>query len=413
MTTTHAFYLATEAAQLERSVMRRLLKFAVAPKIISLAGGLPADDLLPTEQFAECLAAVLERDGSTALQYGPVFAPLQAWIAEYMHSRGVACTPEQVFLTNGAQQGLSILSRLFLDPGDHAVTEAITFTGIRQVTAGRGMTMHTIPTDLEFGADMDALQSALETHPTPRMAVLIPDFHNPLGVSMNPERRERAAALAAEFGVPLVEDDPYSALRFGGKLPAPIKAYDDSDSVFYVGSFSKILAPAVRLGWIIAPLNLVPNIQVLRESFDLESSSLMQRAVFEFLDRGLLQPHLERLICANRVRRDTMLAALEEHLGDIASWSHPQGGLFTWVKLPEEINTEKLFPAAIEQKVAYIPGNAFAVVGGSTNAMRLNFSSAPPADIRTAVERLANVIRQDMAMPDKIITTKTRSEVLA
>jgi DNA-binding transcriptional MocR family regulator len=228
--------------------MRELLALAVDPQIISLAGGLPASSLLPLDDVRRCLDEVLMEDGARALQYSPPFAPLRDWIAAWMRRRGVSCTPDEVFITGGAQQGLAILSRLFLDRGDPAVVEAVTFTGIQQVTAGRGAATRTIPTDLSTGADIDALEEALRQSPRPRLAVLIPDFHNPLGVSLTLEKRRRAASLAAEYGVPLIEDDPYSALRFDGVATPPIKAYDETGLVCYIGSFSKMIAPALRLG---------------------------------------------------------------------------------------------------------------------------------------------------------------------
>lgn len=386
--------LSDEAAELKRSAIRDLLALAVNPEIISLAGGLPANEHMPIDQFRECMNLVLERDGARAMQYSPQYDPLREWIAGYMLSQGVSCEIEQICITNGAQQGLAILSRAFLNPGEPAVTEEVTFTGIQQVTRGRGATVYTIPTDLEHGADMDALENAFRRNPKPRLAVLIPDFHNPLGVSLSAEKRMRAATLAAEHGVPLVEDDPYSALRFDGDPPSLVKAYDDAGVVFYLGSFSKILAPAVRLGWIVASQEIIPKITAIRESLDLETSTLMQRTVSEFLERGYLGPHLTKLTSANMERFHAIDQALETHLGDIAKWTRPQGGLFTWLTLPEQIDTCELFDSALERKVAYIPGSAFAVQGGYANTMRLNFSSATPKQIKVAISRLSEVVRE-------------------
>jgi len=381
---------------LKRSVMRELIKIIARPGVVSLAGGLPANELLPVDEFRQCLDAVLRRDGPKALQYGPPHRPLQTWIADYMRSRGVACEPDQVFITNGAQQGLNLISRLFLDAGDAAVTEAITFTGVQQVTKGRGARVRTIPTDFRAGADMDALEAAFAAEPRPRLAVLIPDFHNPLGVSLSVERRERAAQLAATYGVPLIEDDPYSPLRFLGDPRPPIKAFDEAGFVFYLGSFSKMLAPAMRLGWIIAPRAVLPRLTVLRESFDLESSALIQRGVAEFALSGLLDEHLRRFNAANRERRDALLAALKEHLGDMAHWTQPEGGLFVWVTLPEGVDAWEMLPKAVERNIAFVPGAAFAVEGGHANTMRLNFSSVRPDQIPHAIAVLAEVIEEAM-----------------
>ena len=384
--------LSHEGSTLKRSVIRELLKITAAPGIISLAGGLPANELLPVAAFRQCIDEVLRRDGAKALQYGPAFAPLQTWIADYMRSRSVACEPEQVFITNGAQHGLSILSRLLLDPGAPAVVEEIVFTGIQQVTKGRGAEIRTVPTDLRSGVDVDALERAFAQSPSPRLAVLIPDFHNPLGVSLTLEKRKRVAELANQYGVPVIEDDPYSLLRFAGDMLPPIKAFDDGGFVFYLGSFSKILAPATRLGWIVVPPHLLPKITVMRESMDLESSALMQRAVAQFLIEGHLDAHLAHFNSTNLVRRDALVQALDQHLGDVATWTQPEGGLFVWLTLPETIDTWELFEAAVERKIAYVPGGAFATDGGYRNTMRLNFCSVHPDLIPHAIATLADVI---------------------
>ena len=390
---TDAPRLSREGCNLQRSVMRDLLRFAVDPNVISLAGGLPASEHLPLEGLRECLDSVLSRDGPRALQYSPQHLELRAWVAEYMGSRGVSCTAEEVFITNGNQNGLAILSRLFLDPGQPAVIEEVTFTGIHQITGGRDAEVRTVPTDLDSGVVVEGFEEALKASPPPRLAVLITDFHNPLGVSIAEEKRAELARLAAKYGVPLVEDDPYAPLRFSGKALSPIKAYDEAGMVFYLGSFSKMLAPALRLGWIVAPADLMPRITTLRESFDLESSTLIQRAVAEFLGRGWLEPHLEQMTAAHGERCATMLRALEEHLSDVARWSRPSGGVFVWVSLPERLDTTEMFHEAIRRQVAYIPGGVFSVDGSTRNALRLNFSNVKPEAIEEGVARLADVIR--------------------
>jgi 2-aminoadipate transaminase len=384
--------LSSEVAYLKRSVMRDLLSLATAPGILSLAGGLPATEHLPLLEYHRCLNTVLDRDGARAMQYSPQHPGLRGWIAAYMRRRGVYCEDDQIFITNGGQQGLTIVSRLLLDPGQPAVIESATFTGIQQVTAGRGAEVISVPTDLETGVDVDALEAAFRQH-HPKLAILIPDFHNPLGVSISQEKRQRIAALAAEHQVPVIEDDPYSALRFEGDYLPPIKAHDRGEGwVFYIGSFSKMLAPTVRLGWLVAPKNLIPKITALRESIDLESSILTQSAVYQFLSEELLEAHLANLNIINRERRDALLGALETHFGTSATWTVPQGGLFVWLTFNEQIDTWAAFNRAVEEKVVYIPGAAFATDGVSfRNAMRLNFSNAKPDAIREAVARLAHV----------------------
>lgn len=390
---TYSHQLSDGISSLKRSVMRDLLRLAVDPDIISMAGGLPADEFLPMDAFQECMTAVLSRDGPRALQYSPQSEPLREWITAHMRERGVECTAEEVFITNGAQQGLAIVSRLFLDRGQPVVLEDLTFTGVQQVTSGRGASVVPFPIDPESGHDLVAFEAALATSPTPRLAIVIPNFHNPLGVSLTAEARPLVAALCAEHGIPLIEDDPYSLLRFEGDHLPPIKAFDEAGMVFYLGSFSKTLAPALRLGWIVAPPDLISTVTVLRESFDLESSTLIQRMVMEFLDRDLLPAHLERATDAYRVRSAAMLEALDEHLGDIARWSRPDGGIFIWMELPDSVDTTEIFTEAVEQRVAYIPGAVFSTTGGHHNTMRLSYANLTPEKIGEGVKRLAEVVR--------------------
>lgn len=394
MSGSRAVQLSTEMSHLKRSVMRDLLRLAVDPGIISLAGGLPASDEVPTEAFKACLNKVIERDGAASLQYSPPYAPLQAWIAEAMVKRGVSCAPEQVFVTNGAQQGLAILSRLLLDPGATAVVEAVTFTGIQQVTAGRGAEVRPVAIDPALGVDLAALEHAFQASPKPKLAIIIPSFHNPLSATLSSEARQRIAELAASYEVPLLEDDPYSELRFEGQAVPPIKAFDEDGWVFYIGSFSKWLSPGVRLGWIVAPADLIPQITVVRESFDLESSTLIQRAVYEFGASGALDEHVKRLNAVHKRRRDALLSALEEHFSGSAEWTRPLGGLFVWMTLAEAVDTWDLFHSAVERKVAFVPGSAFAVGGGQQNAMRLSFGNVNETRIGTAVTRLAEAVRE-------------------
>jgi len=383
-----------ESAHVKRSVLRELLRHAVDPNIISLATGLPSSELLPTRQFDECVRTVIARDGASAMQYSPQIMPLREWLADYMTRRGVPSEAENIYITNGCQHNMSLLSRLFVNLGDTAVIEEITYVGVMQATGGHGAALRLVPSNLSTGVDIDALEAAFAQEPRPKLAILIPDFHNPLGVSITPEKRQRAAQLANQYQVPLVEDDPYSPLRFIGEMPAPIKHYDTDGYVFYSGSFSKILAPGVRCGWIVAPVDVVRYIERLREADDLETSTLIQRSIYEFLRRGWLEEHLAQLNEANKIRRDTLLAALDTHLGSYATWTEPEGGIFVWVTLPEHINTWDMVKDAIDHQVIYVPGGEFSVNGGYKNTMRLNFSNVSVANLSEGIRRLGGVIQK-------------------
>lgn len=385
--------LSHAAGAMKRSLMRELLQHAADTSIISLATGLPPSESLPAAALQACFDTVLQRDGASALQYGAPDMALREWIAGYMQRRGVVCEARHIFITNGSQQSLTILARTLLDPGDTALLEAVTFTGIEKAIVSSGAVARTVNIDLETGLNMTAFEAALCCSPHPKLAVVIPDFHNPLGLSLNLQQRQQLAQTANQHGVPLIEDDPYSALRFAGEMLPPVKAYDTDGFVFYLGSFSKILAPTLRLGWMVIPEALYARITMIREAIDLESSVLVQRAVMEFLRRGELEPHLARLRAVLAERCSVMMQALDCYLGDTAVWTRPEGGLFTWVTLPHHIDTLALVQHALAAKVLYVPGSAFAVEGGCHNTLRLNFGSVPPAQIEEGVRRLAQVIR--------------------
>lgn len=378
---------------MKRSVLRQMIAVVSRPDILSFAGGLPAPELFPTAQYAQALADVLGHD-QRALQYAPPYPRLKKHVVDLMAQRGVSCGEEQVFLTTGAQQALTVLTSLLLNPGGQVMLEERVYTGIQQVVAPYRPEILPIPTDLITGLDTGVVEDYLRRGHRPAFIYVIPDAHNPLGVSLSPAGREHLVSLAEDYGLPIVEDDPYGLLTYDYMPPLPLRAINDN-WVFYTGSFSKILAPALRLGWLVAPEALLPKLTVIKEACDLECSGLTQRAVAAFMDAGHLPDHLNRLRNTYRERRDTMLAALNEQLAEIAHWTIPAGGMFIWLELPSHFDTGELLQRAIEQeKVAFIPGNAFALPGrDATNCLRLNFSNATPAAIQDGIARLARVIK--------------------
>lgn len=377
---------------MQRSVLRQMLAVVARPNILSFAGGLPAPELFPAAEYGHALTSVLAADPN-ALQYGPPFQPLKAHIVELMAERGVACREEQVFITTGAQQALDVLTRFFLDPGGSVVLEEVVYTGIQQAVAPLRPHIHPISTNLDTGMEVDEIEVHLAAGGRPAYIYTIPDAHNPLGVSMSREKRQRLVALAATYGVPIIEDDPYGFLYYGQRPQPPLRALDE-EWVFYVGSFSKLLAPALRLGWVVVPEALIPQITVIKEAGDLESSALTQRAVAAYLDSGCFPAHLERLRCEYGRRRGAMLAALERYFPPEANWTRPSAGMFVWVTLPEDVDTTELLSIAVEEEqVAFIPGQAFAVAGcRAANSMRLNFSNCCLSDIEEGVRRLGRLL---------------------
>jgi 2-aminoadipate transaminase len=382
---------------MKRSILRQMLAVASRPGILSFAGGLPATEMFPAADYAGAVSRVLAADPG-ALQYGPPFAPLKRHIVDLMAMRGVVCGEEQIFITTGAQQALNVLSRLLLDPGGQVIVEEMVYTGIRQVLEPYQPQILTIPTDLEFGLDVSAAETILLSGAKPAFLYAIPEAHNPLGVSIHPQRQEKLIALARYYRMPIVEDDPYGLLSYDSTAVPPLRALDE-EWVFYVGSFSKILAPALRLGWIVVPQNLIPRLTVVKEASDLETSRFIQRTVSEYLDRGHLPEHLNRLRRVYKIRRDAMLGAIGRHFPAGTRMSRPSGGMFIWVELAPHIDTAEILPVAInESKVAYIPGIAFAANPQSSiqanNCLRLNFSNCSPELIEDGISRLGRLLHR-------------------
>ncbi len=382
--------LSQEARTLKRSMMRDLLSVTARPGIISFAGGLPAPELFPIEAWGEACDAVLLRDGQGALQYGPPFPPLLEAIGALMGARGYPADPSRILITTGAQQGLHVVARLLMDADSTAVVDRFVFTGVRQAFGGPQRRLRPVAGTPEDGLDLDSFAAALGRSPRPRAAVIIPSFHNPMGVTLTEDKRAAVADLCPRHGVAMVEDDPYGLLAFEGPPPRPMAARWPEGAI-YIGSFSKTIAPGLRLGWLVAPPDLVAKLRVLKESVDLETSAFTQRALSYFLAAGHLEPHLASLRSAYRGRRDAMLAALAAHFPPGSRWSRPDGGMFLWVELPAGFDTAALLPAAIAAGVAYVPGTAFSD-SPAPATMRLNFSNCPPDQIAEGVRRLGAVL---------------------
>jgi len=389
-----ALRLAEWAQRSGTSALQTMLSVGTRPGTISFALGLPAPEFFPSEAYGRAAAAVLAED-PRALQYSPPCAPLQAHVAALMAQRGVACAPEQVFLTTGAQQGISLLARLLLEPGGEIITDTLCYTGFQQAVEPFAPRLLTVPTDLDTGMDVDAVEALLAGGARPAFIYAVPDGHNPLAVSMSAEKRVRLVEIARRYGVPVVEDDPYGFLAYDGAPAHPLRALE-REWVFYVGSFSKVLAPALRLGWIIVPPELVRLLAIGKEASDINTATLAQRGAARFFDGGHLPAHLTMLRREYRLRRDTMLAALETHFPAGTRWRKPSAGVFVWVELPEGTDAGEVLRVAIEQEgVVFVPGHAFAADGSRTasNCMRLNFSHSTPDVIEEGIARLGRALR--------------------
>jgi len=378
---------------LRRSALQDALVATARPDILSLALGLPAADLFPTGALGESIGRVLRGD-PRALQYGPSSAELRAFVARLMARRGVACEPEQIFLTAGAQQGMSLLARLLLDPGATILLEESCYTGFQQATAPHEPHIVTVPTSAATGIDVDAVERALAGGLRPALLYAMSDGHNPTGASLPGAARRRLVDLAREHHMPILEDDAYGMLTYDREdLPA-LRSFDP-DWVLYLGSFSKTLAPGLRTGWVVVPERFIGPLASLKEASDIDTATLGQRAVAAFVASGGFDEHLDRLRAEYARRRDAMLAALGRFFPSEARWSHPRAGFFTWVDLPRGVDAWALFEAALQrEKVAFLPGAAFAAgdAAPATSSLRLSFSYCPPEVLQEGVARIARAL---------------------
>jgi len=385
------------------SVIRETLKFAQQPDLISLAGGWPAAGLFPVADLADVCRAVLAERSEVALQYGLTegYLPLRRTLAGLAQAKGMPVDEDNVLVTTGSQQALDLVGRVFIDPGDVVLVERPTYLGALQAWRAYGARFASVELDKD-GLCVDALEEAIREH-KPKFIYVMPNFHNPAGVTLSHARRLHLLELADRYGVALVEDDPYGDLRFEGEDIPPLYALDaarrpagEPGSVIYLSTFSKTLAPGLRLGWIIAPAEVARQLVMAKQGADLHTPSFCQVVAHEYCRRGLLAPHIEQIRATYRQRRDALLAALDRYMPPTVRWTRPQGGLFLWLSLPEQVDSLELLQEAIAAQVAFVPGTAFYADGGGRNAMRLTFASTPPDLLQEGIRRLAEVLAKHM-----------------
>ncbi len=391
--------LARRTARMKGSIIRELLKYATQPDIISFAGGLPAPELFPVREFDEACRFVLANEGQIALQYSPTegYVPLKEWLAETMSKYSIWVEPENILLVNGSQQGLDLIGKLFVDPGACIVTSAPTYLGALQAWNAYEPRYTSVPLD-DDGMCVDELEERLLLcDERPCFVYVMPNFHNPAGTTLPLERRERLAQLAREHNLVIVEDDPYGELRYEGEDITPLFRLAPERTI-YLSTFSKTLAPGIRLAWVVAPKPIITRLVHAKQGADLHTGTFVQMVTSDICRRGILRQHVRRLRQVYRQRRDTMLEALAEHWPQETSWTHPQGGLFLWARVPERINTKDFMENALAAKVAYVPGFAFFPgKEGGEHAMRLNFSNANEAMINEGIYRLGVALKEELA----------------
>ena len=387
------------------SAIRELLKLTSQPDVISFAGGMPAPEVFPIEEFKDACEVVLSEMGDRALQYGTTegYQPLREMLARNASKYGIQISADNVLITSGSQQALDLLGRIFINRGDRVLVESPTYLGAIQAWNAYGVKYVTIPSD-DNGMRTDLLESRLRTGI--KFIYVLPNFQNPTGVTLTRERRKQLVEMADAYGVPIVEDDPYGQLRFEGEHQTPVVVIDDemrakevpiySGNVIYTSTFSKILAPGLRLAWVVAPTEVIKKLVQAKQGCDLHTSTFTQYLAFQLANSPWMKQHIGLIRKVYKERRDTMLEALAAHMPEGVSWTHPKGGLFLWATLPDCLDSRAIFNEAVAQKVAFVPGGSFHPLGGGGNTMRLNFSNSKPEMIQEGIERLAKVIKDNL-----------------
>ncbi len=392
-------FFARRAAYLRASQVRELLKW-IGRDVISFGGGVPDPASFPIDELRRIIDEVLEARGSAALQYAPTegIDELREELARFVGRRGIRAGPENVLVTSGSQEALELLARVFVDPGDVVVTENPTYLGAIQAFSVYEPSLVGVPMD-EGGVRVDLLEERLRklasSGARAKLCYVIPTCQNPTGRTAGLERRKALLELAEEHDLLIIEDDPYSYFYFEGPEPPPLKALDKEGRVIYVSTISKVLAPGLRIGWVVAEEEVVEKLAIAKQGVTLQSPTLGMHVLLEALRRGLVDRQLPRLRQIYRVRRDAMLSALEEHMPSGVSWTRPCGGMFVWLEAPPRVDMDALLPVALSvHKVAYVPGSGFHVDGGGRNTARLSFSYPPLEKIREGVARLAKLIAE-------------------
>ncbi len=390
--------LAKRTKGMQSSVIRELLKLTMQPDIISFAGGLPAPDFFPIREFDEACKYVLRTAGEVALQYSPTegFPPLKAFLADMMSKYGILVEPENILITSGSQQGLDLIGKLFIDQEDCVLCSRPTYLGALQAWNAYEASYCSVPLD-DDGMVIDELEKELKSGTRPCLVYVLPNFHNPAGTTLSEDRRKKLVELARTYDLVLVEDDPYGELRYEGEDLTPIFRMAPERTI-YMSTFSKTLAPGIRLAWITAPKPVIARLVQAKQGADLHTGTFVQMITNDICERGILRQHVKRLREVYHQRRDAMLDAIDEHWPAEVKYTRPAGGLFLWPRLPEKIDTESFLETAIEEKVAYVPGFAFYPGGdGGRHAMRLNFSYSNEEVINEGMYRLGIALKRALA----------------
>lgn len=381
---------------MKASDIREMLKLTQKPEVISFAGGLPAPELFPVEEMKLVLAKVMDEYGTVALQYGPTegFEPLREKILDRMAKLKVDdLTIDNILITSGSQQGLDFMAKAFINPGDVILCESPTYLGAINAFRAYEPRFIEVETD-DDGMILEDLEEKLRENDNVKFIYVIPDFQNPSGRTMSIERRKGLVDIANKYNVAVVEDNPYGELRFEGEIYPAIKHYDTEGRVIFLGTFSKIFSPGLRVGWIAADKEVLHKFVLIKQGADLQSSTLDQIAVYKFLEDYDIEAHIEKIKKVYKRRKDLMLNTIREEFPEGIKVTDPDGGLFTWLVLPPHINARELSIKALEKNVAYVPGGSFFPNGGNENTLRVNYSNMEEERIVEGVRRLAQVFKE-------------------
>ncbi len=393
--------LSVNSKGMKKSQIRELLKLTSDPEIISFAGGLPAADTFPVKELTDIINDVMAKEAHLALQYGATEGDtlLRTLLVERYKKQGLNISLENLIITTASQQALDLIGKVFVDRGDKVIVGLPSYLGGLGAFGSYGAEMIGIPLD-EEGMDVKKLKKALQemkdNGEKPKFIYIIPDFQNPSGITMSEQRRLNIIAIAKEYDVLIVEDSPYRELRFEGEEVKTLYALDNTEQVLTLGTFSKIFAPGFRIGWVIGNPDILDKIVMAKQSTDLCTPPFAQRIVARYLEKGLLDTTIESIKIKYAEKRDVMLKAFEEYMPPQVEWTSPEGGLFLFLTLPENMDTAELFLEAIKEKVAYVVGNAFYCDGGGKNTMRINFSYSSKEMNIEGVKRLAKVIKNHL-----------------
>jgi len=392
---------ARRAARMNPSIIREILKVTEKPGILSMAGGLPSADTFPVEALKVACDTVLSKNPREALQYSASegYAPLRDWVAQRVSALGMQVEPEQVLITTGSQQGLDLVGKILCDSGAPVAVETPTYLGALQAFTPYEPIFTSLASDGE-GVVPDAFKRLRHDAPGTRFAYLLPNYQNPTGRVMGAARREQVVAAARQAGVPIVEDNPYGDLWFEAP-PPPALASLWPEGTLYLGSFSKVLTPGFRLGYVIAPKELYPKLLQAKQAADLHTPGFNQRVVYEVVRDGFLEQHVPSIRARYRAQRDAMTQALREHLPAGCEWQEPTGGMFFWIRLPEGLDAMALLPQAVDAGIAFVPGAAFYAQSPDARTLRLSFVTLTPAQIGEGVAILGRVLRETLALAEE------------